>query len=80
MMNTNSSGNQSPSEETHQNKPIQDDEPLDEKIKGRSIEVRPNDVLCGRSKASFNHGQLVSDGLLMVLILTVVIRLRSHIF
>ena len=37
-------------------------ESLDRKISSakRSNDIRPNDVLCGRSKSSFNHGKLAS--------------------
>jgi hypothetical protein len=44
-------------EEESQNDAISSNDSLDGKISvSHPIDVRPNDVLCGRSKASFNHG------------------------
>ena len=58
MMNSNP--NESPGNDDHQNKPIALNESLDQKISvSKSIDIGPNDVLCGRSKASFNHGKFL---------------------
>ena len=58
MMNSNNDDN-SPSRDD-QNQAIPEDESLDRKISAVSqqIIIGPNDVLCGRSKTSFNHGTL----------------------
>ena len=59
MMNSNPNDNPN-NDDAHQNEAIELTESLDRKIntpRGGSIDVGPNDVLCGRSKASFNHGE-----------------------
>ncbi len=54
MMMNNKPG-ESGIKEERQNQAITSNDSLDGKI-SVGIDIRPNDVLCGRSKASFNHG------------------------
>lgn len=56
-MNSSPDGNNHNPNDDGRNRPISYNESLDRKISAlsESIDVRPSDVLCGRSKASFNH-------------------------
>lgn len=56
-MNASPDGNNHNPNDDGRNRPISYNESLDRKISAlsESIDIRPSDVLCGRSKASFNH-------------------------
>ncbi|CAB9507083.1 expressed unknown protein [Seminavis robusta] len=58
MMNSNPDDNHNPNHDEHvRNTSIALHESLDRKISAApgAVDIRPHDVLCGRSKASFNH-------------------------
>ena len=80
-MNTDPDDNENPNrDDANKNTPISHEDSLDRKIASvaRPTDIGPNDVLCGRSKSSFNHGVFKGRGLTGVFIWLVHCQLSTH--